>query len=65
MAAARFQRDYNAKHEREAIQALRDGGMQIIESPNVEAIRAVVVDQTRQRFVGQHGGALLKRIEEE
>lgn len=65
MAAARFQRDYNAKHEREAIQALRDGGMQIIESPNVEAIRAVVVDQTRQRFVGQHGDALLKRIEEQ
>lgn len=63
VAAARFQRDYNAKHEREAIGKLRDSGMQIIENPDVEAIRAVVVKETRRRFVEQHGDALLKQIE--
>ncbi|MDO4231041.1 MAG: DctP family TRAP transporter solute-binding subunit [Lautropia sp.] len=63
IAAARFQRDYNAKHEREAIQELRDNGMQIIESPDIDALRAMVVKETRQRFVEQHGDALLKQIE--
>jgi TRAP-type transport system periplasmic protein len=61
--AARFQRDYNAKHEAEVIARLRAGGMQVNEQPDVAGIKALVQAETRRLYVEKNGDAVLKAIE--
>lgn len=62
-AAARFQRDYNAKHEAEVIAQLRAKGMVVNEQPDVASIKAVVQAETRKLYVEKNGDALLNAIE--
>ena len=63
LAAARFQRDYNAKNEVALIADLRAKGMQVDEMPDVASIRAVVRDETRKLYIEKNGDAVLKAIE--
>ncbi|WP_372524296.1 TRAP transporter substrate-binding protein [Piscinibacter sp.] len=63
VAAARFQREYNAKHEVEVIAQLRAKGMQVIEQPDVAGIKAVVQAETRKLYIEKNGDAVLKAIE--
>jgi len=63
LAAARFQRDYNAKNEVALIADLRAKGMQVDETPDVASIRAVVRDETRKLYIEKNGDAVLKAIE--
>ena len=63
LAAAKFQREMNAKGEAGAIAELKAKGMQVVENPDVAGIRAVVRDETRKLFVERNGDAVLKAIE--
>ncbi|MGI9153896.1 MAG: TRAP transporter substrate-binding protein DctP, partial [Rubrivivax sp.] len=63
LAAAKFQRDMNAKGEAGAIAELKAKGMQVVENPDVAGIRAIVRDETRKLFVERNGDAVLKAIE--
>jgi tripartite ATP-independent transporter DctP family solute receptor len=63
VAAAKFQRDLNAKSEAAALAELRAKGMQIVDNPDVAGIRAIVKDETRKLFVEKNGDATLKAIE--
>ncbi|HEU0201006.1 MAG TPA: TRAP transporter substrate-binding protein [Burkholderiaceae bacterium] len=63
LAAARLQRELNAKGEAAALAQLRAKGMQIVENPDVNAIRALVRDETRRLYVEKNGDAVLKAIE--
>ena len=61
--AAVLQRDLNARGEGDALAELRKNGMQIVEKPDVESIKAIVKDETRKMFVEKNGDELLKAIE--
>lgn len=63
LAAARFQRDYNARHEGEVLAQLRAKGVQLVEQPDSAGIAAVVRDETRRLYVEKNGDAVLKAIE--
>jgi len=63
LAAAKFQRDMNAKGEAGAIAELKAKGMQVVENPDVAGIRTIVRDETRKLFVERNGDAVLKAIE--
>jgi TRAP-type C4-dicarboxylate transport system substrate-binding protein len=63
LAAAKFQRDMNAKGEAGAIAELKAKGMQVVENPDVAGIRSIVRDETRKLFVDRNGDAVLKAIE--
>lgn len=63
LAAARFQREHNARHEAALIAQLRAKGMQVDEAPDVAGIRAVVREETRRLYVEKNGDAVLKAIE--
>lgn len=63
LAAARLQRELNAKNESSALAQLRAKGMQVVEAPDVAGIRAVVRDETRRLYVEKNGDAVLKAIE--
>ncbi len=58
-----FQRDLNAKSEESALDELRKNGMQIVERPDVEGIKAVVKGDVRKQFVDKNGDELLKAID--
>lgn len=62
LAAARFQREYNARNEPKLIEDLRAKGMQVDEAPDVASIRTAVRDETRKLYVEKNGDALLKMI---
>jgi tripartite ATP-independent transporter DctP family solute receptor len=62
-AAAKFQRELNARNEASVIAQLRAKGMQVVESPDIAGIRAVVRDETRKLYVEKNGDAVLKAIE--
>ena len=61
--AAVFQRDLNAKGEDSALAELRKHGMQIVEKPDIEGIKAVVKDEVRKMFVEKNGDELLKAVD--
>ncbi len=61
--AAVFQRDLNAKSEASALAELRKNGMQIVEKPDIEGIKAIVKDEVRKMFVEKNGDELLKAID--
>lgn len=62
-AAARLQRELNAKGEAGALAALRSQGMQIVEQPDMSAVRDSVKAETRRLFIEKNGEDLLKAIE--
>lgn len=61
--AGAFQRDLNAKGEDAALAELRKHGMQIVENPDIESIKAVVKDEVRKMFVEKNGDELLKAVD--
>ena len=61
-AAANFQRELNAKNQAGALAELRQHGMQINESPDIESIKAVVQEPVRSAFVAKYGDSLLRAI---
>ncbi len=61
--AAVFQRDLNARSEASALAELRKNGMQIVEKPDIEGIKAVVKDEVRKMFIEKNGDELLKAID--
>ncbi len=61
--AGAFQRELNAKGEDSALAELRKHGMQIIEKPDIEGIKAVVKDEVRKMFVEKNGDELLKAVD--
>lgn len=63
LAAAKFQRELNAKGEAGALAELKAKGMQIVENPDVASIRSIVREETRKLFVERNGDAVLKAIE--
>jgi TRAP-type transport system periplasmic protein len=62
-AAAKLQRDLNTKGEAGALAQLRSQGMQIVESPDMSAVRESVKAETRRLFVEKNGDEVLKAIE--
>ncbi|MFC3339360.1 TRAP transporter substrate-binding protein [Paracandidimonas soli] len=62
-AAAGFQREYNASNEAKAIEELRSHGVQVVETPDTDSLRAVVQEETRKLYTDKHGDELLKAIE--
>ena len=61
--AAVFQRDLNARSEASALAELRKHGMQIVEKPDIDGIKAVVKDEVRKMFIEKNGDELLKAID--
>jgi len=61
--AAVFQRDLNAKGEESALAELRKSGMQIVEKPDVEAMKKIVAEETRKIFIEKNGDELIKAID--
>lgn len=63
LAAATFQREYNAKREIEVLALMKSKGMQINETPDVAAIKAIVFAETRKMYIEKNGDAVLKAID--
>jgi tripartite ATP-independent transporter DctP family solute receptor len=63
LEAAAFQRALNDEEEVTALEAMKAGGMQVVEEPDVDAFRAAVSDVTRAAYVEQFGEDLLARID--
>lgn len=61
--AAVFQRDLNARSEASALAELRKHGMQIVEKPDIDGIKAIVKDEVRRMFIEKNGDDLLKAID--
>ena len=61
--AAVFQRDLNARSEASALAELRKHGMQIVEKPDIDGIKAIVKDEVRKMFIEKNGDDLLKAID--
>ena len=61
--AAVFQRDLNAKSEASALAELRKNGMQIVDQPDIESIKAIVKDEVRKIFVEKNGDELLNAVD--
>ncbi len=62
-AAAKLQRELNAKGEAGALAELRTKGMQVVENPDMSAVRDAVKAETRRLFIEKNGDAVLKAIE--
>jgi TRAP-type C4-dicarboxylate transport system substrate-binding protein len=62
-AAAKYGRTRNAEVEREAIDAMRRAGVEVVEEPDVEAFREVLGEGVRAAYVAEHGGDVLERID--
>lgn len=63
VATATFQRDYNSRREREAIDGMRAKGVEVVEDPDIDSISKIVKDETRAMFAEKHGDTLLKAID--
>jgi TRAP-type C4-dicarboxylate transport system substrate-binding protein len=63
IAAAQWQRAYNAKHYAETVAGMRAKGMEVNEQPDIESIKALVKDGTRKTFIEKNGDAVLNAIE--
>jgi tripartite ATP-independent transporter DctP family solute receptor len=61
-AAARLQRELNARGEAGALAQLRTNGMQIVGNPDMSAVRELVRTETRKQFAEKNGDDLLKAI---
>ena len=61
--AAVFQRDLNARSEASALAELRKHGMQIVDKPDIDGIKAIVKDEVRRMFIEKNGDDLLKAID--
>jgi len=64
VAAAGFQRDYNAKNHADMVATMRAKGMQVIEQPDTESIKVLVQAETRKVYIEKNGDALIKAMEE-
>lgn len=62
-AAAKLQRELNAKGEAGALAQLKAGGMQIVDHPDMGSVRELVRSETRKQFAEKNGDELLKAID--
>ncbi len=60
--AAVKQRQMNAEREISSLETLKSEGMEVVETPDREALRAVVADNVREAFAAQFGAELPDRI---
>jgi tripartite ATP-independent transporter DctP family solute receptor len=63
LEAAAYQRQINDEEEITALDAMKAGGMQVVEEPDVDAFRDAVSDVTRAAYVEQFGEDVLSRID--
>ncbi|OSP53794.1 DctP family TRAP transporter solute-binding subunit [Pseudoruegeria sp. SK021] len=61
--AAAYQREINDEEERTSLQAMKDYGVEVIETPDSAAFRAAVTDVTREVYINQFGTELLDKID--
>lgn len=60
--AAVKQRAMNAEREITSLEALKAEGMEVVETPDIEAMRAIVADNVREAFAEEFGPELADRI---
>ena len=60
--SASYQRALNAAKEAGSLQAMKDAGVQVVESPDVAAFRAAVAEKTRQGYIEKFGDELLIKV---
>lgn len=60
--AAVKQRAMNAEREISSLEALKAEGMEVVETPDIEAMRAIVADNVREAFAEEFGPELADRI---
>lgn len=63
LEAASFQRELNDEEDEVALEAMRSAGIEIEESPNVDAFRAAVAEITRKAYVDQFGSDLIDQVD--
>ncbi len=63
VATAVFQRAYNAGRQQKVLDEMRSKGVQIVDNPDVESIRAVVKDGTRAMFIEKNGDKVIQAID--
>ena len=63
LEAATYERTLNANEAAGNLQAMKDAGIQVVESPDVAAFRAAVTDETRTAYIEKFGGDLLQKID--
>lgn len=63
LEAATYERTRNANEAAGNLQAMKDAGVQVVESPDVAAFRAAVTDKTRAAYIEKFGGDLLQKID--
>lgn len=63
LEAAAYERELNAEESATSLQAMKDAGVQVVETPNVAAFRAAVAEQTRAAYIDQFGDELLIKVD--
>lgn len=64
LEAARYQRQLNNDRMSTDLAYLKEQGMQVVEDPDRESMRAIVEEPVRAGFVEKHGTELLEAIEQ-
>ena len=64
LEAARYQRQLNSERVSTDLAYLKEQGMQVVEEPDRESMRAVVEAPVRAEFVEKYGNELLEAIEQ-
>ena len=62
--AGQMERDLNAVKEGGALDKMRDAGLKVVEDPDRDAFREMVVEITRKGYVDEFGDELLTRIDD-
>ena len=63
--AAAYQRDLNANEGRKIIDALKKGGMQVVEQADPAPFRKIVYEPVRKAYAEKNGTDLIDAIEAE
>ena len=60
--AAFFRRKMNEDAESSSLDALKKGGMQAVEKPDIESFSKIVTEEVRKEFVAKYGSDVLDAI---
>ncbi len=61
--AAVYERELNAEEAASSLQAMKDAGVEVVETPDVAAFRDAVAAQTRKAYVEKFGDDLVKKVD--
>lgn len=61
--AAAFERNLNAEEAAGSLQAMKDAGVEVVETPDVAAFRDAVAEETRAAYVEAFGDELLAKVD--